>query len=160
MDSGVGVFTVLENVKGRDIAVAGIAIGMAAAPTAHYNLTTGDEDCAGGEKGGILKRILFVCTGNVDRSRTAEDLVLRSGGYEVRSAGTWAGAVRNLSMEDIEWADRIFAMEDRHRATILRMVPAAQEKITILGVPDIYRRHDPKLVELLERRLREEGLML
>jgi len=33
------------------------------------------------------ERILFVCTANVDRSRTAEDLYRADERYEVRSAG-------------------------------------------------------------------------
>jgi protein-tyrosine-phosphatase len=38
------------------------------------------------------QRILFVCTANVDRSRTAEDLYRADPRYEVLSAGTAAFA--------------------------------------------------------------------
>ena len=37
----------------------------------------------------MVEKILFVCTGNMDRSPTAESLLKGREGFEVRSAGTW-----------------------------------------------------------------------
>lgn len=106
------------------------------------------------------EKILFVCTGNVDRSRTAQDLLMGKGAYEVRSAGTWEWAVRRISKEDIDWADRIFAMEARHKEAILCLSPLAREKITVLDIPDIYQRGDAALVELLKQRLSKHGIVV
>ena len=54
-----------------------------------------------------LRNILFVCTGNVDRSPTAEGLFKNVGGLEVKSAGTSIAATVPLTRELIEWADEI-----------------------------------------------------
>ena len=62
-------------------------------------------------------KLLFVCTGNRDRSPTAEELFRISSEYEARSAGTGAFAVQKVSQELNDKADKIFAMseiEDRH----------------------------------------------
>ncbi len=55
----------------------------------------------------------------------------------------------------IDWADRIFTMEARHRRYIQR---AFRERIdgkpiVNLGIPDRYRYMDAALVALLERRM-------
>ena len=106
------------------------------------------------------EKILFVCTGNVDRSRTAQDLLSDNGAFEVRSAGTWEWAVRRISREDIDWADRIFVMEANHKEAILRLSPGASEKIKVLDIPDVYRRGDPALIELLKQGLSKHGIVL
>lgn len=107
-----------------------------------------------------MKRMLFVCTGNIDRSRTAEDLVVAKGGYEVRSAGTMIGARRRVSRDDIQWADRIFVMEEEHRRRILRISPESGEKIVVLGIPDLYIRGDARLVRVLKEKLSQYGMDL
>ncbi len=99
------------------------------------------------------KRILFVCSGNVDRSPTAEALLKGKKGFEVKSAGILIGARRRLSKDLIDWADIIFAMEEIHRAAILRISPSAESKIVVLGIPDLYRRNDPELIEVLKEKI-------
>jgi len=63
-------------------------------------------------------RILFVCSGNTERSPTTEDLIRPIKGIEVRSAGTIQSAPTKLSKELIDWAEIIFAMEDIHKQDI------------------------------------------
>jgi predicted protein tyrosine phosphatase len=99
-------------------------------------------------------RILFVCTGNVDRSKTAEDLFKDVEGWEVRSAGTGATAAVQLSRELIGWADKVFVMEDAHKKAIRALDPAAEMKIACLNIPDLYVRGEPELRQLLKERLR------
>jgi len=102
------------------------------------------------------QRILFVCTANVDRSRTAEDLYARDPRYDVRSAGTAAFATQTLSRELLQWADRVFVMNERHdqHRTQLRLrFPDVKTTIVDLDVEDRWRRGDPQLVQLLLRRL-------
>jgi len=106
----------------------------------------------------LTEKILFVCTANVDRSRTAEDLLKDRSSFQVRSAGTWEWAERRISTEDIEWADRIFVMEGHHKEAVLRISPGARHKIAVLGIPDVYSRGDPDLVALLKERLAEHGI--
>ena len=105
-----------------------------------------------------MTRILFVCTGNMDRSPTAEDLVRERSGFEVRSAGTMQWARRRLTRDDVEWADRIFVMEDHHRDFLLELAPEASGKVDVLGIPDSYFRGDSRLVEVLRNKLSERGI--
>jgi len=107
----------------------------------------------GSEK--AVERVLFVCTGNMDRSPTAEALLRRRGGYEVRSAGTWPYATRRISLDLIEWADLIFVMEEHHRDVILSICPEAEKKIIVLGIPDRYPRNNPELIRILKTKLSE-----
>ncbi|RLI42050.1 phosphotyrosine protein phosphatase, partial [Candidatus Bathyarchaeota archaeon] len=55
----------------------------------------------------------------------------------------------------IEWADRIFVMEDHHKRAILSICPEAERKIIVLNIPDIYMRNDPELIEILKMKLRK-----
>ena len=103
----------------------------------------------------MAKRVLFVCTGNMDRSPTAEALLKGKRGLEVKSAGTWIHARRRISKDLIDWADLIFVMEEHHRDVILSISPEAKKKVIVLGIPDVYRRNDPELVEMLKRKLAE-----
>ena len=103
------------------------------------------------------ERILFVCTANVDRSPTAEDLYRGDPRYEVRSAGTAAFARQPLDRELLVWADRIFVMcerEDRHATLIRLRFPGLVQPIVDLDVEDRWHRGDPELVYRLLRSLR------
>jgi predicted protein tyrosine phosphatase len=102
------------------------------------------------------ERILFVCTANVDRSRTAEDLYRGDERYEVQSAGTAPFATRPLDRELLLWADRIFVMcerEDRHQTLIKLRFPDVQREIIDLDVEDRWVRGDPELVRRLIKKL-------
>ena len=103
------------------------------------------------------QRILFVCTANVDRSRTAEDLYARDPRYEVLSAGTAAYARTPVTREILLWADRVFVMserEDQHRTLIRIRFPDVDRPIVDLDVEDRWHRGDPELIARLARRLR------
>jgi predicted protein tyrosine phosphatase len=103
------------------------------------------------------ERILFVCTANVDRSRTAEDLYAGDERYEVRSAGVAPFATVPLCRELLLWADRVFVMnedEDQHHTLIRIRFPDVSRPVVDLDIEDRWRRGDPELVSLLLRRLR------
>ncbi len=100
------------------------------------------------------KHILFVCTGNIDRSPTAEALLRGKQGLEACSAGTSMNAYRRLSPSLIDWADIIFAMEERHRKAVLTISPGTENKIIVLDIPDIYPRDNPELVNILKEKLK------
>jgi predicted protein tyrosine phosphatase len=106
---------------------------------------------------GRRERILFVCTANRDRSRTAEDLYAEDSRYEVASAGTWRHATTPLSRGLLLWADRIFVMserEDRHRSQIEARFADVRRPIVDLEIPDQsdwFRGHPGLTRRLLER---------
>lgn len=61
--------------------------------------------------------------------------------FEARSAGTLAARRHEVSGEDLEWADLIVVMEERHRRAILRGFPEVTDntEIVVLGIPDVYQ---------------------
>ena len=100
-----------------------------------------------------VRKILFVCTGNIDRSPTAESLFKGKTGFDVQSAGTSTYANRKISLQLIEWADIIFVMQDHHKKSITKLNPKAEDKIIVLNIPDIYIRNEPKLIRILKTKL-------
>jgi len=101
----------------------------------------------------MVNKILFVCTANIDRSPTAEDLLKGKDGFEVISVGTWAKARKSISENLIDWADLILVMEERHKEAVLTLKPESEKKIIVLDIPDVYLRDDLKLVKLLKTKL-------
>jgi protein-tyrosine phosphatase len=104
----------------------------------------------------MRQRILFVCTANVDRSRTAEDLYRSDPRYEVLSAGTATFAATPVTRDILLWADRVFVMserEDRHHTLLRSRYPEVERPVVDLDVADHWRRGDPELVERLLDRL-------
>jgi len=101
----------------------------------------------------MTKRVLFVCTANVDRSPTAEALLKGKEGFDVLSAGTWINAERRVSARLIDWADVIFVMEEHHKEDIIALNPESENKIIMLGITDIYLRNDPELIKILKTKL-------
>lgn len=103
-------------------------------------------------------RILFVCTGNISRSPTAEALfgeLTLGGAHEARSAGTSPAARHPLTEEDLAWADIVAVMEPAHREFLGRHWPSHLPKVRVFGIPDFYPPHDPLLRELLTMKILE-----
>ena len=100
-----------------------------------------------------MTRILFVCTGNVDRSKTAEEMFKNIEDVKAKSAGTSITATTPLSKELIDWADRIFVMEDEHKKAVLKLSPEAGDKVECLDIPDRYCHGQPELKRLLMEKL-------
>ena len=101
----------------------------------------------------MLMKVLFVCSGNLSRSPTAEALFGHCEGFEVKSAGTSMSSPTPLDANLVTWADVIFAMEEEHEKAIARRWPEASRKIRVLNIRDIYHRYDPKLVMILKKKL-------
>jgi predicted protein tyrosine phosphatase len=103
------------------------------------------------------EHILFVCTANIDRSRTAEDLYDGDPRYEVRSAGTAPFAKNPLTRELMDWAQRVFVMcerEDQHHTQIKLRFPGTDRPVVDLDVEDRWPRGHPELVRRVLRALR------
>jgi protein-tyrosine phosphatase len=103
------------------------------------------------------ERILFLCTANVDRSRTAEDLYRSDPRYEIRSAGLAHFATVPVTRELLSWADRVFVMDERregHRSLLRMRFPDVDRPVVDLDVEDLWRRGHPELVRVLRKKLK------
>jgi protein-tyrosine-phosphatase len=102
-------------------------------------------------------RTLFVCRGNICRSRVAEEIfrvltwsVSSRGEHEARSAGVDPDAGgRLITGRDVAWADVICAMEAEQAAYIRKRWPAQASKVRVLGIPDVYEPDDDELRDRL-----------
>lgn len=103
------------------------------------------------------RRVLFVCTANTHRSRTAEDMFGDDPRYQVRSAGTdvmdSVPEEQPVTEELLRWADLLFVMEDYHRQALQDRFPESSGRVVVLGIEDRYYRGEPELIRLLRRRL-------
>jgi len=100
-------------------------------------------------------RVLFVCSQNLLRSPTAEVVFARYEGSETSSAGTAPDAATPVSADLIDWADVIFAMENRHRDKLRERFGKLlrTKRLIVLGIPDDYEYMDSELVEILKRKV-------
>ncbi|MGN7979100.1 low molecular weight protein tyrosine phosphatase family protein [Microbacterium sp. 22195] len=103
----------------------------------------------------FVMRVLFVCSRNRLRSPTAEQVFRTWPGIEVASAGLKPDADEVLGPEDLEWADLVLVMENKHKRELSRrfMRHLDHVRVAVLGIPDDYDFMDPDLVEILLRRV-------
>ena len=96
--------------------------------------------------------ILFVCSRNKWRSRTAETIFRNNQKHSVKSAGTEHDARIKVTEKLISWSDLIFVMEKRHRERLKEKFGslADTKEIIILDIRDDYKYMDPELIEILE----------
>jgi predicted protein tyrosine phosphatase len=104
-----------------------------------------------------MKNILFICSRNQWRSPTAEQIWRRHPDFNVRSAGTSPRARKTVSAADIQWADVIFVMEQKHKNRLKAAFPRllSHKPLHALDIPDEYQYMDPELIEELESRVAE-----
>lgn len=97
--------------------------------------------------------VLFVCSRNQWRSPTAEQVWRRHSKLNVRSGGTSLSARHSVSDADIEWADVVIVMEQKHKSRLVANFTRLLDNkpIHVLDIPDEYKYMDPDLVELLEQ---------
>lgn len=101
--------------------------------------------------------VLFVCRGNICRSRVAEQIfqvlswnVGKRGAHEARSAGVDPDpGGRPITARDVAWADVVCVMEAEHEAYIRKHWPAQARKVRVLGIPDVYEPDDEDLRDQL-----------
>ena len=97
--------------------------------------------------------ILFICSRNQWRSPTGEQVWRNHPAVSARSAGTSSKAKRKVSAKDIQWADLILVMEQKHKqrlqASFNRLL--AHKRLIVLDIPDEYQYMDPELVTILKQ---------
>jgi predicted protein tyrosine phosphatase len=106
-----------------------------------------------------LKKLLFVCAGNVNRSVTVESWFRENKKeYEVKSAGTAYSYPERMDEALLEWADKIFLMDLEQEMFMARKFPQFLYKTEIIGIKDRYDRESPQLYELIEYWVIKRGL--
>jgi len=102
-------------------------------------------------------KILFICTYNMMRSKTAEVIYLDDERFDVKSAGIDDAAEVKLNRELLEWADYIVVMENYHRMWLREQYPVicADREIISLDIPDMYEFMDPELISELQKKVED-----
>lgn len=103
-----------------------------------------------------MKNILFVCSANKDRSKTAEDYFSKKySNLFIDSAGTNKSTCNQLgtnyiNKEQLDVADIVFVMENKHLRAIKTVFGTKYyNKIKVLNIKDIYKYGSKKLIEIL-----------
>ncbi|MBC3764800.1 phosphotyrosine protein phosphatase [Neptunicella marina] len=104
-----------------------------------------------------MPNILFLCSKNKLRSPTAEAVFSDIEGWNVYSAGISHDAEVHVSLEDIEWADYIFVMENVHKKKLSQKFGNAinRQHVISLGIPDDYEYMDDVLIDILKSKVPE-----
>lgn len=102
-----------------------------------------------------MKKVLFICSANIDRSPTAEKIYREYPGIETKSAGASWYAERYISDELVVWADIILCMEEWQKKFIQRKFAELMEgkQIESLNVPDNYHHMDPELISIMKEKV-------
>lgn len=95
--------------------------------------------------------VLFVCSRNRWRSRTAETIFKNHQEHKIKSAGTENDARVRVSEKLVRWAELIFVMEKRHKQRLIEKFDEALsgKKIIVLDIEDNYGYMDEELIEML-----------
>src|ERR1700749_473009 len=73
----------------------------------------------GAGRDGERLNVLFVCSRNQWRSPTGEQVWRRHPAVDARSAGTSPNARHPVSLRDIEWAEVILVIEEKHKSRLV-----------------------------------------
>jgi len=96
--------------------------------------------------------ILFVCSRNKWRSRTAETIFKNNQQHIVKSAGTENEARIRVTEKLVNWADLIFVMEKKHKTRLENKFGSLldSKEVITLDIQDDYKYMDPELIEILK----------
>lgn len=105
-------------------------------------------------------KILFVCSANKQRSKTAEDyFASKHSNHQFLSAGTNRKICRKegtttLTEDLLEWAEIVYVMEKKHLQQIQKHTGSTYySKIKVLDIPDVYKYYDGGLITILEEKV-------
>ncbi|MEO1671457.1 MAG: protein tyrosine phosphatase, partial [Cyanobacteria bacterium J06631_2] len=95
--------------------------------------------------------LLFVCSKNKWRSPTAETLYRHDPRVAVRSAGISSSAKKKISAQDLNWADLILVMENKHKKAIAKQYRQLDlPNILVLDIPDDYQYMSAELIDMIQ----------
>ena len=105
--------------------------------------------------------ILFVCSANKMRSKTAEDYFsMKYPEFDFMSAGTNHKTCQKEGTTPLEewmldWSDKIYVMEHKHKDIIMNYNGNKNtKKINVLNIKDIYKYYQKELIEILDNTLK------
>ena len=98
----------------------------------------------------IKMNILFICSKNKWRSKTAETIFKNR--WSVKSAGTEKGARIRVTSSLIEWGEVIFVMEEKHKNRLKEKYGKllSSKEVIVLDIPDVYQYMDEDLIQHFE----------
>lgn len=98
-----------------------------------------------------LTRALFICGKARSRSPTAAQVFARWESVSTDFGGISNDASDALSADQLDWAEQIFVMEQRHAKRLVEKFRAVMrgKRVINLGVRDNYTFMQPELVDLL-----------
>jgi predicted protein tyrosine phosphatase len=100
-----------------------------------------------------MKKLLFICTLNLQRSPTGAEIFKDK--YETKSAGVDKTARQPVTAELLEWADIVYVMEDWQRTYISEKFTKEylKAKIINLDIPDMFNFMNEELIRLLKEKV-------
>ncbi|MBA5791745.1 phosphotyrosine protein phosphatase [Flavobacterium sp. xlx-214] len=108
----------------------------------------------------MIKTILFICSANKQRSKTAEDYFSsKYVDFNFISAGTnikmcEREGTNPLTINLLEQSDLIFVMENSHKKDVKNFINGEFKKdIIVLNIPDLYKYYQQELIEILEDKI-------
>jgi predicted protein tyrosine phosphatase len=105
----------------------------------------------------LVMNILFLCTANIHRSKTAEDHfssidsahTFQSAGLSRKYCAQYGSKLCTISL--LDWADAIYVMEPLHAKRITENAGERYtKKVKILNIDDIYKYMQPELLNKLQ----------
>jgi len=99
-------------------------------------------------------KLLFICSFNSIRSRTAEDIYNKYSSDTARSAGIFPNARTRINASMLEWADMIFTMEAVHTDYIRSLFPATIGNCEVinLDISGEYYYNQPELIAEIRKK--------
>ncbi len=108
----------------------------------------------------MVQRILFICSANKQRSKTAEDYFSsKYTNFHFTLAGTNIKmcvheGTNPITIDILEQSDLIFVMENSHKKEVKDFINGEFKKeIIVLNIPDLYKYYQKELIEALEDRI-------
>ena len=97
--------------------------------------------------------LLFICNQNQNRSKTAQEIFKNK--FKTKSAGLFNK--KPVTSKEITWANTVVVMEDEQVDEIVKRFPKQymQKRVFSLDVPDIYHYQEPKLIKILQAKMKE-----
>ncbi len=95
--------------------------------------------------------VLFVCGRNQWRSPTAATIYKNDPRIQVRAAGISDKSRIRLNQKQLDWADLVLVMENKHKSRILTTFRDSDlPRIENLDIPDVYPYMDDELIDLIK----------